>query len=1348
VIWAAIVRVAQSLKLLQYFQDNQQDLSNIPVNYSRFIGALICTFEVLLDVYPAEIEALVQDMQTVFIPPNSPERVDDKMVQLLREYKDLFPYAYMFNRRSGKYPKSASDVVNRYYKMRLSLNSNSLGSEEDDNFKDEGDDDTLGDSFTPEHFPDLLTPTIMPLKPFSQGDNSQLPNNSRDYSDAVQLSPNTASALLSAGNRDINSAGQVVGMNSGGGIADSNNIPYTPDGASILDAYYSHITTANQSLIEEDEEDSDQDHPYFPQRKPVRRVTRMKQSSASAAGGRRKLTRRRPYEDELIASNTSANANISVPQSSSHVHKQLSGNNNNNNTSSANVLRASVKTVTFAANNEYQDHNFGSPSSDNIGSLSDENRSEGSYVDGQASISLESDDAIAYLAKDTMKPTQSSSSAPAAYNNLLSSNRKTENPVNNDVEELEENENPANQQQLLQPSWKQIARYSKHNTLEEEDDDDQYEAHQKPSSNTVVSSAGTAGDEVKGGKMRRKHFVSGHESDSSLELSDGGGNASGHEHKHHSTEASRKYHNPLNATLEEEEFRRQRQQQPIQQKTETHNTRVESESNSSIQTIPSVRHNRYASPESIDEDEKEDIDKREEEDSSRGRSSYRSNDVWASAKPSRMIKTSTTHAERLTQNSSPSQSRTSTRAMDASSSSSASPSVHHRHHEVGNEDVVDGEAVEHKLLPKRKPFSYEVQYDEFLRTHEEPYHSHHRPQHYHVPKENSESNLVADTLNPNIFHCSSTSDRHAVTRDNMRRFKQKQQQKQQQQKISPTRSKSTSEVDHDEQLVPEFLTERRKYLLEQLQHVQEDSVKERGRNSISFPNSTLSISPVMKKPLHKKKISYEEELDADQALDWEEGSTETVAESLKNVSDIRRSLELWRTHYARPEALLQEWAAFWHPTTDPSTASKGDNAISAGALSSTAGTGMMVTASWESQVSASISERRWQRQHPNEQSQPLQLTGDHAQANSAPNPSMVFANVEAEELWHMQQLRQSSNHHSLTVNSLLTEPKPFQDLPPGIHATSTQHVASATTASSSTASNALLPMLTEIAQATGVILEGFLYKKSTKNFINRWKKRYFVLRESPFAFCELCIYGSAVPSAWGMVPLTLKARIPILDVSQVDAVGGIKSPTVAQELVLSFQPAMVADGSPGNKKKGMFSRWFGGSSSTASAPLNSSAEHSTPSNHGNNQSSYLRKSTGSALTAARLSENNHTAQSNSQLPPTVPRRAQSMRWATSTDPATNVAAGAGAATMNWETGSMQSDVSSAQASDESAAAHYYGDVVKEMYLRTETPELRLLWVTTLNKAMSYARDAEQDLLQQELALNNAQRQQQLQQQQQ
>lgn len=41
-------------------------------------------------------------------------------------------------------------------------------------------------------------------------------------------------------------------------------------------------------------------------------------------------------------------------------------------------------------------------------------------------------------------------------------------------------------------------------------------------------------------------------------------------------------------------------------------------------------------------------------------------------------------------------------------------------------------------------------------------------------------------------------------------------------------------------------------------------------------------------------------------------------------------------------------------------------------------------------------------------------------------------------------------------------------------------------------------------------------------------------------------------------------------------------------------------------------------------------------------------------------------------------------------------------------------------------------------------QLRLLWVTTLNKAMSYARDAEQDLLQQELALNNAQRQQQLQ----
>lgn len=213
-------------------------------------------------------------------------------------------------------------------------------------------------------------------------------------------------------------------------------------------------------------------------------------------------------------------------------------------------------------------------------------------------------------------------------------------------------------------------------------------------------------------------------------------------------------------------------------------------------------------------------------------------------------------------------------------------------------------------------------------------------------------------------------------------------------------------------------------------------------------------------------------------------------------------------------------------------------------------------------------------------------------------------------------------------------------------------------------------------------------------------------------------------SAWGHIPLSLKAVIPLCDVAAVEAVGGKNTASAPLTLHLKFQPfhddPSPLNSSTNNKKKGMFSRLFSSSDQSNTAA---------------NKPDAMRRSTGTAETLGSKSVNNMNNNSNSNnanpsLPPTVPKRTQSMRLSSSnlnhnqantanvpTDPITVQRSLSASSQQQWEVGSTHSFASSDSENNhqstskkskrELQAMGYYGKVVKEMYLRTDTPEVRI-----------------------------------------
>jgi hypothetical protein len=253
ILWNAVVKLAKKLDLGKVFTSPDQDYSALPVHISRFIGAFLSAFELILEKNSSLVDELLTTAFDIFACGDTSKQ--DTIVQLLREYKDWFPFSYMFNRRTGKYPKPCFDLVNQYFNAQRG-DSKSLGSEDVEGLED---DDTYGDSIADSlghdsNFPTVYAPNIMPLKPFSQNEDSENNSQSREYQNAVQRAPSE----------------------------EDNNAVSTSE-EYILKSYYDYSSNWNQNAVEEDE-DSDRESSYYVPKPVQKRMTRIKGNRK--AGGR------------------------------------------------------------------------------------------------------------------------------------------------------------------------------------------------------------------------------------------------------------------------------------------------------------------------------------------------------------------------------------------------------------------------------------------------------------------------------------------------------------------------------------------------------------------------------------------------------------------------------------------------------------------------------------------------------------------------------------------------------------------------------------------------------------------------------------------------------------------------------------------------------------------------------------------------------------------------------------------------------------------------------------------------------------------------------------------------------
>lgn len=988
-LWAAIVKVAESLSLGQYFENDQQDYSNIPVHISRFIGALLSSFEVILELVPDRIDSLLSDLRTVFLTSKTTSQHDDRIVQLLKEYKDLFPYSYMFSRRSGKYPKPSFDAVNRYLRTSNSLNSHSMGSEEDDTFKDEGDDDTLGDSFPAEAFPSVLAPSLMPLKPFAHSpyDQEKASNPTRDYADAVQLSP-TQQLLQHPKHQQLGRLNTLSTKEDG-----EDDMAFVPDEASILDSYYNNF---NRPQVEEDEEDSDEDHPYFVHRKPIRRVTRMKNQQSRNASSQRtkKLTRRRPSDDSTNGpDNNTAEGDDEVSNGGMPV---------------SSLLRLSTKTVTFASKPDYQEAQPQSPSDDNsrLGSdievvpleemssdsvhafdlldneQNDNEESASKYHDtstttgstnniqrkGSVRTSPANTEPTSILRKSSTSNNNSSNSNPAFLSPITASRSTrdespTPSPPRHDDSSLELSDGEGGHHKHQQHKG-HLSRQK-----------DRYDVNEDTDLNSIHDNMRGYGETNKPKSTSSDPWVTaGSSYNSSSKNSD------------QSTSSSRstvdrqaplgRYKNPLDASLEEEAWYRQQQQKLSPEQRD----------------YPSDPHaNRRARYSAQDDNETHENNEEDGDREQHGRSNRRDR----------------------------------------------------------SQDRVRGGTW---LLPERKKFAYEENYEEYLQHKEYehdgkgndgkswPPHSAHSPISHGNDNRNS-SPPRAKTSDKNAG-----KDAKKTLKENLLKFKQRKELERQQRTHQHHVQRSSKYFE------PTFLTKSR-----QTEHAGQQQVAETDLGS--------------------KEEAHEDE--------EEEVIVDVVKEgpALLESGAIRRSLEGWQNKYTRPTALLQAWEAQF---TSTSSNINGNN-TTANQLNSPSSVspGHEQVGNVNSSLDYLPPPRRTSSVRLPSQSDYRQQQQQSYVQQSLPSPN--YARDSAEVLLRSadSQNQQPGLLYQSTTSSIGVFDRPFQELPP----------------------NVIIPPLSEYATLTGVILEGALLKKSTKNFINRWQNVSPPLSPNGHWYVDVCSCG-------------------------------------------------------------------------------------------------------------------------------------------------------------------------------------------------------------------------------------------------
>lgn len=108
VLWHGVVKVLDAASIFTF---NEEDVcfeaSNLPNHIVRFLGALFPTLETLMGNQKSDAVYFVKTLQASLMN----NRPAGNIVQIFKEYRSLFSFSYMFNRRTSKYPNSIVDEI-------------------------------------------------------------------------------------------------------------------------------------------------------------------------------------------------------------------------------------------------------------------------------------------------------------------------------------------------------------------------------------------------------------------------------------------------------------------------------------------------------------------------------------------------------------------------------------------------------------------------------------------------------------------------------------------------------------------------------------------------------------------------------------------------------------------------------------------------------------------------------------------------------------------------------------------------------------------------------------------------------------------------------------------------------------------------------------------------------------------------------------------------------------------------------------------------------------------------------------------------------------------------------------
>ena len=1029
-----MVKLAKELDLGKVFTSSEEDYSSLPVHVSRFVGAFLSTFEIILEKNPNMVNELLQTAFDIFT--NSDQSKQDVIVQLLKEYKDWFPFSYMFNRRTGKYPKSSFDSVNQFLnsRNRNRSDSKSVNSEDIDEMDDGADDDTYGDSladsYAHESFPTIQAPNIMPLKPFSE--NVEQP---REYQHAVQKSNS---------NDDHNNSDNPM----------STNEEY------ILKSYYDYSSNWNHHHAEEDE-DSDRDTTYYFPKPVQKRMTRMK----SGAKKSKKTSRKKNLAVETM--NSTNSTLLSSP--GDNAEKSLS---------------STGKSVSFADDIGNQSGDI--QSLNHIEDSAKENeKSHEDIVQSFDANDFSSPERMPRKKEESNSGKQSNSSAVKIPQAIATTNSSKNNINNNSANSSSSGKNEGAARNPIRISSLNSRPYRSDSR-----DDDEGKGKLSDDSSIELSDAD---------KISPKN-----------KLNDRGSSAST---KGPTTAPSKNNNNNNNGNDWKTSARRE--PPPTQ---------------SIVSTAKSVLRSALSDEEDEEENRRPRANTSQNYTQSKGpvravvskpiSTEPRIGDISPPRRlnelsPNKLHSLNFQQIEDENQRTGPDITRFSVESLDnlrVSEERDRAPTSlnnHGSHSKPRYRNPLDASIEAPSFYHKNQRDSMEFQEilnDSFEKTYQD------RPRDNDGPFFSAPAPRISTAVpqvNQSPLRRSFEFNAPASSSSNRKNLKEIASSYENDNFFpSPSRRSPTSSFHRSPSSASR---DQSRTSPETLRKLKENVKKRKQLKEIESSTNSLPFEELQKKkeivdgveitPVNRNILPLEVIQSKTKLIGRDSRTSLRQSSSSQFVPLTINTTNTGANHHPAEQNQLDEMHSPLLPVTTPVL-----KRIS----------------------SFDVKSQTFYSRQPS-----YDLQDDLNQ------PGLGEEGEEEEDLLdkiqrEKREQSQWKQRQSLTIVNIsqsMTEQtiydKPFQELPQNIS----------------------LPPLSEIAEETGIILEGYLNKKSS-SILGQWQRRYFVLKESPIHFCELLIYYTAVESLWGMIPLQLKCTIPIFEVSSVETQGKVQAK--GREFVVRF----------------------------------------------------------------------------------------------------------------------------------------------------------------------------------------------------